>query len=130
VLTQERIITSQPGKLAGAPIPAPAGIPVKRGETREIVKPISNSPGKANRAEWRSPLPGGPSPQALRLFFWSRRYQINAKDGILYKTVRTSSLSAEKMIISGGGAAGIAPGRKRTRYRIRGSIRFFRKSSF
>jgi hypothetical protein len=58
------------------------------------------------------------------------RYQIKTKDGTLYKRIRISSLSVENMIKSGTGPEGIALGRKRTRYRIRGSIRGFREFSF
>ena len=47
---------------------------------------------------------------------------MSASEGILYRTIRTSSAAAEKGIVSADGTCPTVPEKKSTKYRIRASI--------
>jgi hypothetical protein len=94
-------------------MPGGAGSPGNRVPIRETRKPMPRRPGKASRADRRSPKPG--LTQAALAPPRKRRYHTRAKDGILYIKKRFSSRFIEKAIYSGAAAEKLILGKKRTK---------------
>jgi hypothetical protein len=118
VLRHEKESKGQGKKPEGGTICGPWEIPEKCGETRAMVKPVSARPGKAQAVEKRSPRQGR---AALHLTLppFIKRYQMSAREGILYRKMSVNSPLSEKLISGPPWAAD--PERKRRIYRMAGS---------
>ena len=125
---QEKAITSQPQTVAGASTRGggvSSGCPEKTETKREIPRPIIMRPGRPIINEETSRRCGFSLLKREKPFFSGRMYHKRARDGIVYVKVRPSSRIIEKGITAPASpekGEEKTPGKKRTRYRISGSI--------
>jgi hypothetical protein len=130
VQRQEITITIQPSILKGAPILGGRLRLCASGKNvikKDIPIPIIIRPGKPIIKGRISFLPGFSASRAEKPFLSEMMYHKSAKAGSVYVRVRLSSPSAEKWMTPEYNSEAavlilIVPGKKRTRYKIRGSI--------
>jgi hypothetical protein len=116
------------GRLRGPSISGTAGRAGKKAETRERMKPRRTRAGKPSNRVLKSLIPGLGRPRC-RLRVIKSRYQISARAGILWTTRRLNSWFTENGMTVGTDSADIVnrevskrkPGKKRMRYKSRGS---------
>ena len=126
----DKIITVQPDRVTGASTSGGGfkpWFPEKIITKQEMPRPISTRPGRPAAKAKTSRIWGFSSLIAEMPFLSDMMYHKRANDGSVYVRVRPSSLTIENEIVSGRVMAPekgelYTPGKKRTKYKIRGSM--------